>query len=248
MNKQKLIMENWRRFLREQEEDRGTRLPEDQVCLKAMIAPGEEAALILYKRGQGSTVEDQFDNLEIIGSIWVEKLSEEGPCLSGNGRGPAWHVKAIHTSDDHRRVGYGALLYGFAFLIAKQNNAALTSDKHAGTQPEAIEKWDQFKASSQVYSMAQTDAPYNSTEFDYKGVTPDPNDDCATYLDDEDEENATNHAFMHKNPEIYEAPMAMYEENHMRFMDELLPTQWVTEREFVAELLEKDNESFKDHL
>ena len=50
--KQKLIMENWRRFLREQEE-RGVRLPEDQVCLKAMIAPGEEAALILYKRGEG---------------------------------------------------------------------------------------------------------------------------------------------------------------------------------------------------
>ena len=104
MNSQKLIIENWRRFLKE--EKRGTRLDPKDVCLASYITPGSDATFILYRRGAGETVEDQFDNLSIIGSIWVESLKEEGPCLSGNGLGPAWHVKAVHTAQSHRRVGY----------------------------------------------------------------------------------------------------------------------------------------------
>ena len=243
--KQKLIMENWRRFLKEQDE-RGERLDPKDVCLASYITPGSDATFILYRRGAGEKVEDQFDNLSIIGSIWVESLKEEGPCLSGDGRGPSWHVKAVHTAGSHRRVGYSNELYGFAFLIAKQNNAALTSDKHAGTKPKAMEKWKNFKANTSTYEPAATDEPYGSTEFDYDGSTPDPKDDCATIIVGDDPDNGSNNAFVHKNPEVYEKLMVFYEGNHQQFLSELLPTQWVTEREFTVELAEKEDDSFNN--
>jgi hypothetical protein len=40
--------------------------------------------------------------------------------------------------------------------------------------------------------------------------------------------------------------MKAYEQNHLEFMKKLLPTQWVTEADFEAELVGKDFESFKD--
>ena len=238
-------MENWRRFLNEQEE-RGERLEPKDVCLASYITPGSDATFILYRRGAGETVEDQFDNLTIIGSIWVESLKEEGPCLSGEGLGPAWHVKAVHTAPSHRRVGYSNELYGFAFLIAKHNNAALTSDKHAGTKPKAIKKWKSFEKNTSTYEKASTSKPYSSTEFDYNSSTPDPNDDCATIIVGGDPDNGTDSAFVHKSPEIYEKIMVSYEANHQQFLSELLPTQWVTEREFTIELAEKEDDSFNN--
>ena len=245
MSSQKLIMESWRRFLKE-EDVRGSRLNPKDVCLASYITPGSDATFILYRRGTGETVEDQFDNLTIIGSIWVESLKEEGPCLSANNRGPSWHVKAVHTAPSHRRVGYSNELYGFAFLVAKHNNAALTSDKHAGTKPKAIEKWKSFEANPSTYERVATDSPYESTEFDYDGSTPDPKDDCATIIVGDDPDNGTDSAFIHKSPEIYEDIMVSYEANHQQFLSELLPTQWVTEREFTVELAEKEDDSFNN--
>jgi hypothetical protein len=243
--KQKLIMESWRRFLKE-EDERGERLDPKDVCLASYITPGSDATFILYRRGAGEKVEDQFDNLSIIGSMWVESLKEEGPCLSGDNRGPAWHVKAVHTAPSHRRVGYSDELYGFAFLIAKQNNAALTSDKHAGTKPKAMMKWKGFEKNTSTYEKASTNEPYGSTEFDYDSSTPDPNDDCATIIVGDDPDNGTDSAFIHKNPEVYEKLMVFYEDNHQQFLSELLPTEWVTEREFTIELAEKEDDSFNN--
>jgi len=40
--------------------------------------------------------------------------------------------------------------------------------------------------------------------------------------------------------------MVFYEENHQQFLSELLPTQWVTLRDFTVELAEKENDSFNN--
>ena len=103
-----------------------------------------------------------------------------------------------------------------------------------------------FKANISTYEPAATDEPYGSTEFDYDGSTPDPNDDCATIIVGDDPDNGSNHAFVHKNPEAYEKLMVFYEGNHQQFLSELLPTQWVTEREFTVELAEKEDDSFNN--
>ena len=48
----------------------------------------------------------------------------------------------------------------------------------------------------------------------------------------DDEDNATDFSFDHKNPQIYEKPMAMYEGNHMEFLDEVIDSGFMSEREF----------------
>lgn len=243
--KQKLIMENWRRFLIEQA-DKGVRLDPKDVLMRVSIDPDNDASMIMYKLGEGETPEDQFDGLSIIGSVWLESLKYDGPCLQGKGRRPAWHITAVHTSNDHRSVGYGEELYGFAFLVAEQNNASLTSDKNAGTKPDAMKIWDKFEKTASTYTKVKTDSPHENEQFDYDGVTPDPNDDCPTEMDADDPDNATNFAFVKKDAGKFESLMKAYEQNHLEFMKKLLPTQWVTEADFEAELVGKDFESFKD--
>ena len=49
MSSQKLIMENWRRFLKE-EDERGERLDPKDVCLASYITPGSDATFILYRK------------------------------------------------------------------------------------------------------------------------------------------------------------------------------------------------------
>ena len=48
--KQKLIMENWRRFLIEQA-DKGVRLDPKDVLMRVSIDPDNDASMIMYKLG-----------------------------------------------------------------------------------------------------------------------------------------------------------------------------------------------------
>ena len=54
--------------------------------------------------------------------------------------------------------------------------------------------------------------------------------DCDVLVDDT--ENATDFSFDHKNPQIYEQPMTMYEANHMEFLSEVLDSGFMNEKEF----------------
>ena len=125
---QKLIMENWRRFIHEQKM-RGTRLDDSQVCLRVSISPGSDAEFTMYTPGQGQDAAQMISDLQIIGEVTLSSLKSDGPCLTPAGGKPSWHIEAIHTDEKFRNVGYGGLLYGFAFYVADQNNAGLTSDK-----------------------------------------------------------------------------------------------------------------------
>ena len=224
---QKLIMENWRRFLRE-EKKRGIRLGDEVVCLKAEISPKSDAEFTLYTPGTGTEAAEKIAGLEIIGQVSISSLKNSGPCLTADGKNPSWHVEAIHTAEKYRNVGYGALLYGFAFYVAKNDNAGLTSDKDSGSKEDAIIKWDSFAKNTQTFDKVTT--PAGNDTFDYDSTTPDPDDDCDVLVDDE--ENATDFSFDHKNPQIYEQPMATYEANHMDFLDEVITSGFMNEKEF----------------
>jgi hypothetical protein len=224
---QKLIMENWRRFLKE-EKKRGIRLGDEVVCLRAEISPKSDAEFTLYTPGTGTETAEKIAGLEIIGQINISSLKSSGPCLTAAGKKPSWHVEAIHTAEKYRNVGYGGLLYGFAFYVAKNDNAGLTSDKDSGSKEDAVIKWNSFEKNTQTFDKVTT--PAGNDTFDYDNTTPDPDDDCDVLVGDE--ENATDFSFDHKNPQIYEQSMATYEGNHMDFLDEVIDSGFMSEREF----------------
>ena len=224
---QKLIMENRRRFLKE-EKKRGIRLGDEVVCLRAEISPKSDAEFTLYTPGTGTETAEKIAGLEIIGQINISSLKSSGPCLTAAGKKPSWHVEAIHTAEKYRNVGYGGLLYGFAFYVAKNDNAGLTSDKDSGSKEDAVIKWNSFEKNTQTFDKVMT--PAGNDTFDYDNTTPDPDDDCDVLVGDE--ENATDFSFDHKNPQIYEQSMATYEGNHMDFLDEVIDSGFMSEREF----------------
>ena len=95
---QKLIMENWRRFLKE-EKKRGIRLGDEVVCLRAEISPKSDAEFTLYTPGPGTEAPEKIAGLEIIGQVNISSLQHSGPCLTADGKNPSWHVEAIHTAE-----------------------------------------------------------------------------------------------------------------------------------------------------
>ena len=237
---QKLIMENWRRFLKE-EETRGNRLDDSQVCLRVSISPGSDAEFTMYTPGQGLEVAQMIADLQIIGEVTLSSLKSDGPCLKANGMNPSWHVEAIHTAEKFRNVGYGGLLYGFAFYVADQHNAGLTSDKNVGSKEDAVVKWKSFEKNTQTFDKVET--PDGNDTFDYDESTPDPDDDCDVLA--AADENATDHSLEHTNPQIYEQSIAIYEANHMDFLDVVVDSGFMNEREFNKFLDEAAFTSFK---
>ena len=242
---QKLLMETWRRFLKEAE-DRGVRFPDDRTCLYSEIEP-ENAYFILYGHGTGQSG-DALMNLSVIGSVNMETLEDSGPGISGKpGENPSWHILPIHTDEKYRRVGYGSFLYGCAFLMADRNGAGLTSDKYAGSKPEARAKWSSFEADAssyeQTYEFRQT--PDGSHMFDYDGkATPnDPNDDCDVSVPQD--QNASDFSISHKNPEIFEQAMMLYESNHYNFMETIVKSGIMSEKEFSKFLQQAEFKSFE---
>ena len=243
---QKLIMEEWRKFLSEAK-DRGVRADDKRTCLYAEIEP-ENAYFILYEIGDG-TPQEQLLKLSIVGSVNLESLEDSGPCISGkSGENPSWHILSIHTNEKYRAVGYGSFLYGCAFLIASQNGAGLTSDKYSGSKPEAKTKWSSFEADAlyreKTYTLRHT--PDGSMMFDYDGTeTPnDPNDDCDVPV--QPSTNATDFSISHKNPEIFEKAILFYEANHGDFMDSIVSTGLMSERQFEKFIQQADFKSFED--
>jgi hypothetical protein len=244
--KQKLIMEAWRKFVQEQKE-RGVRIPEENTCLYSEIE-AENALFVLYGHSGGDPA-DALLSVSIIGSVSLESLDESGPCISGKpSENPSWHILGIHTNKKHRAVGYGSFLYGCAFLVADNAGAGLTSDKYSGSKEDAKIKWSSFEADAKkgggTYELRQT--PDGSDKFDYDGNrTPnDPNDDCG--VTPPKSKNASDSSISHKNPEIYENSIILYEENHMNFLESLTDSGIITEKDFIKFLHQADAKSFDD--
>ena len=162
MSKHKLIMENWRKFLAENDRGYRTTTPDgnDVYLLHEKTGPrNQNNRLTLYTIDPGA-----FDSLLGGGSLNIEEI-EEGhkdigsvfvmetrkPCIPNT-----YQVGAIHTAPDFDRQGYGILLYDLAFLVAADKGYGLTSDRGSGTKTTARGIWTSIEANDAKYEKRKT--------------------------------------------------------------------------------------------
>jgi hypothetical protein len=222
--KQKLIMENWRRFLTE-EEKKGANTT--GICMYSEV-DDDDAILILYKLGVGDTIDQKVFGLKIVGSVGLTSLQDSGPCISGKavdgtnvGTKPSWQIESIYTAQEFRGQKYGSLLYNMAFVVANGSGGGLTSDKDSGSTAAAGRMWDYFDKDETKYAKVAT--ADGSKLFDYDGTTTpdDPNDDC---IMQPSQSRATDHSFAlmsDQDKSLAESAMAEMEANHRTFMEEV---------------------------
>lgn len=247
MSKQKLIMENWRRFLTEQEK-RGA--DTTGICMYSEVDE-DDAILILYKPGSGTTVDQKLFGLKIVGSVGLTSLQDGGQCISGKsipgtnvGTKPSWQIESIYTAQEFRGQKYGLLLYNMAFVVANGAGGGLTSDKDSGSTSAAGRMWDYFDKDETKYAKVTTAA--GSDKFDYDGnETPsDPNDDCILQPS---VNNTTDHSFAlmsDQDKSLAESAMAEMEANHRTFAEEVDNHPTYTEDKLEKILQQADYQSF----
>ncbi len=179
-----------------------------------------------------------------IGAIFL--MPSRLPCIP-----ETYQIASVHTAPDFDRQGYGTLLYDLAFLVAGSNGWGLTSDRDSGTKTTARGIWASIEANDAKYEKRKTpkvpigydsetapeDAvpafllrpqpPEGATHiggndtFDYRGKTPDPEDDCkkSPYGG-----NATDHSFIMKDMTEIKAAYDKLKSNHeqlIQLMDEM---------------------------
>lgn len=176
----KILIENWRKFLNEQN---GAL---NDVAL-ANFKTSSGAGFVLYRLYFNQAAKSNV--LSIIGAVTIGKTLQ--PCIP-----KTMQIDSIYVNEPYRKMGFGSLLYDFAFLYTKLNNAGLTSDKIVGTQKKAASKWDKMNKSNS-YEKRKTDQ--GNDTFDYTGrETPlDPDDDCNTPA--VPEKNASDYSLKKKN-------------------------------------------------
>lgn len=216
MNKQKLIMESWRRFLKESQQD--------NIYLYHRNRRGYHQ-IILYTIGDTKSAQDIFFTIKEIGALGMSQTSN--PCIP-----LTYEIQNIHTNDDFKGQGYGTMLYDFGMLLAQSFGGGLTSDRDSGSLKGAAIAWDRIEANTSKYGKRRTeeipvdDVPAfllnpqpepdattigGNDEFDYDGKTPDPEDDCGK---SEYGENATDHSFYLLNPSEFESKFSEFKANH----------------------------------
>jgi len=157
----KLLIENWRKFLNEQNSALN-----DVALAQSKTSIGD--GFVLYRLYFNPAAKSNV--LSIIGAVTVSKTLQ--PCIP-----ETMQIDSIYVNEPYRGMGFGSLLYDFAFLYAAANKVGLTSDKKYGTKKKAASKWDKINKSSS-YEKRKTDQ--GNDTFDYTGTeTPlDPNDNC----------------------------------------------------------------------
>ena len=240
MSKHKLIMESWRKFLAEDDRGYRTTTPDgNDVYLrhKTLGPTGKSNQITLYTIDPDElfvAFQSGDVNVEMlerahkdIGSIFIFPASRGAPCIP-----ETYQVGSVHTSEEFDRQGYGTLLYDLAFLVAGSNGWGLTSDRDSGTKATARELWASIEANDTKYKKRKTveipisdvDLDYIHPEpeegatsiggndtFDYRGTTPDPDDDCGK---DRWGSNATDHSFALRDLTEIEAVYDRLKNNH----------------------------------
>lgn len=208
----KIIIENWRRFLRESQQ-----INKDDMKLLFVDksdVDGQAFSIIIYHVNPEISNFDQ--SLVILGGISCLETGE--PCIP-----KTMMVGTIYRNSSFASIGLGNLLYDFGFYVAQYKGFGLTSDKVTGTKPAAAKHWKRFDSSSE-YTKKKTTA--GNDKFDYYDQTPDPDDDCEM---DDPTENASDHSFLKKNPNDIEPIFTQMEQNHLDFLDELKFNQGYTD-------------------
>ena len=199
----KLILENWRRYLAEQD------FAAPEIALHHIDGGNDYQELYLYRLLE-------TEEPEVIGSVNLSRPSK--PCIPNT-----FEVNGIATNEYFRGAGYGRLLYDLAFYVANDiMGFGLTSDHGGSTSDQAKPHWD--IENNPNYEKRKT--PDGNDEFDYTGQkTPnDYQDDCDAGFDNSPEKMATDHSFMKKNhgkiPGLYKKYKQIHEENKLTFVSD----------------------------
>lgn len=211
MNNHKLIMEGWRKFLKESK-SAVTEINGLPIHLYYRNTWRDNFMIILYTVTEENKENISkgikiHDNFEILGSIQI--VNTEDPCIP-----KTLQVGTIFRNSKYSGQGLGPLLYDLAFFVAQSMGYGLTSDRETGTKKSARKRWANIEADPN-YEKQRT-AAGNDT-FDYNKSTPDPDDDC-TY-DDITDRNATDHSFIKKDADKIHSTLMELEANHMDLMD-----------------------------
>jgi GNAT superfamily N-acetyltransferase len=206
----KILIENWRKFLKEQSEPLG------DLALFA-YKKRTHYTLILYRLHHEPELNG--DIISVVGAITLGQTGE--PCIP-----LTLQVETVYVDEPYRGLRIGSLLYDLAFLFAHSTNSGLTSDKVTGTNTKAANMWNSM-ATSGDYEKRKT--AQGNDKFDYTGrETPlDPNDDC-----DEPalaDKNATDHSLTKKTATSvapkYREMTQRHKENIQKILDsEMLPS------------------------
>lgn len=214
MSKHKLIMEGWRRFLKESQQ-----LNRDDMRLLYVDksdSGGKAFNIVLYIQTQ--------QNVKVIGGI--DCVETESPCIP-----KTMMVATVYRDSQFAGQRLGDLLYDCGFYVAQSLGFGLTSDKEEGTKTGAKKHWKRFEANPEYEKKA---TPAGNNEFDYDGSTPDPDDDCD--IPDEASSNATDHSFLKKNPDDIEPVFIKMEQNHLNYLDDLKFNQGYTSEQIVQHI------------
>jgi len=129
MSKQRLIMENWRRFLKESQQ-----LNRDDMRLLYVDKSdgnGKAFNIVLYIQTQ--------QNVKVIGGI--DCVETESPCIP-----KTMMVATVYRDSQFAGQRLGDLLYDCGFYVAQSLGFGLTSDKEGGTKTGAKKHWKRFEA------------------------------------------------------------------------------------------------------
>ena len=159
----KLLMENWRVFLKESNEEYLKTLG-----LDVNTSPEGEFEIILLELGE---------NPKVIGTIGTMEMSDTGdrgeptPCIP-----KTQEIGSVAVDNLYKGRGIGTYLYEVASVLVWQiDKGGITSDHSASTTKDAAPIWKKL-VNKLNYIKRKTDA--GSEEFDYNNETPDPDDDC----------------------------------------------------------------------
>ena len=228
MNNHNLIMEGWRKFLKESR-SAVTEIQGKPIHMFFYSKNSPEFKIILYildEKPGGRKL------ARVIGG--VECIETEEPCIP-----KTLQVGTSYRDSDFAGMGLGPLLYDLAFFIAQSMGYALTSDRETGSKRGARDRWEKIQ-SSPAYEKQTTKA--GNDKFDYYGETPDPDDDCTR--DEYENSNATDHSFFKKDTGNTHDILMKLEANHMDYLDSIGDPSAV--QRFLKNLKSQSNDLFSD--
>ena len=212
MNKQKLIMESWRKFLKEAEEVKQIDTSDLMLFFEDTTDDtGSGFSVIIYSVGDKDLASGNYtQTTTLIGGIDV--LQTDEPCIP-----KTMQIGSSYRNPDFRKQKVGDLLYDIAFYVANSMGYGLTSDRQSGSTSSASRLWNKF-ATDSGYEAKATNMGNN--EFDYDNSTPeDPLDDCER--DEDQSRNATDQSFIKKNADEIEPLFNDMQGRHIDWMTSL---------------------------
>ena len=205
MNSKKLIMEGWKKFLKESRAP-VVEIDGKQICLyyHSKRPPGFSIVLYIVDPQQ-----NRLKGFKVIAGI--DCVTTEDPCIP-----KTLQVGTSYRHSDYTGKGLGPLVYDLAFFVAQSMGYGLTSDRETGSKPKARNRWSKIEADPN-YEKQKTSA--GNDKFDYRNNTPDdPDDDCTKDLFDT---NATDHSFIKKDVGQIHSTLMELEANHLNHLENI---------------------------